>query len=76
MTQHAQPQTGFPAKLAKPAQRALTNAGYVRLEQWTRVNEAELLKLHRMGPKALGQLREALQAKGWAFANDKFADDT
>jgi hypothetical protein len=54
----------FPARLAKPAQRALASAGYTHLQQLTRVSEAELLKLHGMGPKALRQLREALTEKG------------
>ncbi|WP_035407523.1 DNA-binding protein [Bacillus sp. SJS] len=57
----------FPPKLGKPAQRALAGAGYVRLEQLTEVSEKELLKLHGMGPKAIGQLREALQEKGLSF---------
>lgn len=65
------PESDLPAKLAKPAQRALASAGYVRLEQLAQVSEAELKKLHGMGPKALGQIREALQAKGLAFAGDK-----
>jgi hypothetical protein len=59
---------GFPPKLAKPAQRALAQAGYTRLEQLSKVTEAELAKLHGMGPKAIGQLREALTAVGKSFA--------
>lgn len=58
----------FPAGLSKPAQRALAAAGYTRLEQLAAVSEADLLKLHGMGPKALGQLRQALAAKGMSFA--------
>jgi len=58
----------LPAGLAKPAQRALAAAGYVGLEQLTRVSEDEILKLHGMGPKALEQLRRALAAKGLSFA--------
>ncbi|CAN5867275.1 hypothetical protein BH10CHL1_BH10CHL1_04160 [soil metagenome] len=71
VTQNNQPASDLPAKLSKPAQRALASAGYVRLEQLTQVSEAELLKFHGMGPKALGQIREALQAKGLAFAGKK-----
>jgi hypothetical protein len=55
-------------KIGAPALRALTAAGYQRLEQLTQVSEAELLKLHGMGPKAIGILRQALQEKGLAFA--------
>jgi len=53
--------------LAKPAQRALANAGYIRLEQLTKVTEAELSRLHGMGANALGRLREALTLKGLSF---------
>jgi hypothetical protein len=63
------PTTDFPPKLSKPAQRALANAGYTRLAQLTTVRESDLAKLHGMGPKALGQLREALAARGRSFAD-------
>jgi hypothetical protein len=63
--------TDFPPRLAQPALRALAGAGYTRLEQLTRVTEADLLKLHGMGPKALGLIREALKARGLAFAKPK-----
>jgi hypothetical protein len=56
----------FP-KIGKPALRALTSAGYLKLEQLTQTTEAELGKLHGMGPKALGILKEALAEKGLSF---------
>ncbi|WP_126631982.1 DNA-binding protein [Dictyobacter alpinus] len=56
-------------KLSQPAQRALIGAGYVRLEQLTKVSEADLKKLHGMGPKALVQLRDALAERGLSFAD-------
>ncbi|MGE7879380.1 DNA-binding protein [Peribacillus muralis] len=59
--------TDLPPELAKPAQRALSGAGYVKLEQFTKLSEPEILKLHGMGPKALEQLRRALAAKGLTF---------
>ena len=62
------PRFDFPAGLAQPAIRALTGAGYTRLDQLAAVSEADLLKLHGMGPKAIGILRAALKAKGLAFA--------
>lgn len=55
-------------KISAPAQRALAAAGYTHLAQLTAVSEAELLKLHGMGPKALGILRQALAAQGLSFA--------
>lgn len=57
----------FPPGIGKPALRALVGAGYTRLEQLTEVTEAELLKLHGMGPKGLRILRSALEAKGLSF---------
>ena len=54
--------------LGRPAQRALANAGYTQLEQLSAVTEAEIARLHGIGPKALGQLRQALAERGVAFA--------
>ena len=58
----------LPPGLPKPARRALAGAGYARLDRLSRVSEDELLKLHGMGPKALGQLRRALADEGKSFA--------
>ncbi|HKH83472.1 MAG TPA: hypothetical protein VKA25_07300 [Gemmatimonadales bacterium] len=44
------------------------SAGYVRLEQLAEVSEAEVLKLHGMGSKALEILRRALAARCRRFA--------
>ena len=60
----------LPQWLAQPARRALTAAGYRRLDQLTTVSEAELKKLHGVGPKALDQLRRALADKGLSFADE------
>jgi predicted flap endonuclease-1-like 5' DNA nuclease len=68
MTVPDAPTTDFPPKLGKPAERALEHAGYTALDQLTAVRERDLAKLHGMGPKALGRLREALAAQGKAFA--------
>ena len=62
-------ESDLPTELAKPARRALAGAGYVRLEQLTKVSEAEVMKLHGMGPKALDQIRRALAARGQSFAD-------
>jgi len=66
---HDQLESDLPSGLAKPAQRALAGAGYVRLEQLTKVSAADVKKLHGMGPKALDQLRRALAAKGLSFTD-------
>ncbi|MDF2923579.1 MAG: DNA-binding protein [Paenibacillaceae bacterium] len=62
---------GFPFKLSKPARQALIHAGYTRLEQLAGLKEADIAKLHGMGPKTIVQLREALAAKGMPFAEGK-----
>ena len=66
MTDQENDEPGYdlPAGLARPALRALIAAGYTRLDQLTTVKEADLLKLHGMGPKAIGLLRSALEARG------------
>src|SRR5262249_55204189 len=58
---------GFPPGVGQPALRALASAGYTSLDQLTSANEKDLAALHGMGPKALGILRSALQAKGKSF---------
>lgn len=55
-------------KLASPARRALASAGISRLEQLTRFSEADLMRLHGMGPNAVDTLRRALADKGLSFA--------
>lgn len=62
-----EPQSDLP-KLGAPARRALDAAGYTRLEQFTHVTEAKLTQLHGMGPNAIGKIRDAMEAKGLAFA--------
>ena len=51
------------------APSALAQAGYTHLKQLAGVSEAELKKLHGMGPKALDQLRRALEEMGLSFAS-------
>ncbi len=60
--------TGDLPKIGSPAQRALLAHGYTQLDQLTGVSEAEIARWHGVGPKALGLLREALVARGLAFA--------
>nr|WP_232226671.1 hypothetical protein [Rubrobacter radiotolerans] len=60
----------LPAGLGGPTRRALAAAGYTRVEQFTVVSEAEVLRLHGMGPKAVGGIRSALAARGLSFAEN------
>jgi uncharacterized protein YdhG (YjbR/CyaY superfamily) len=64
--QQPQSSSDFP-KIGSPATRALEAAGYTQLKQLTKVTESELARLHGMGPKALGLLRDALKAQGLSF---------
>lgn len=59
--------TPLPAKLAKPAQRALANADVTHLEHIAEMGEANLLKLHGIGPNAIRQLQEAMSANNFSF---------
>ncbi|MVO98389.1 DNA-binding protein [Paenibacillus lutrae] len=59
----------LPAGLSKPAQRALQRAGLLKLEQFSKVTEAEVLQLHGMGPKGIELIRRALAGEGKSFAD-------
>jgi uncharacterized protein YdhG (YjbR/CyaY superfamily) len=63
---HNDDDAGFP-KLAAPARRALSAAGYTRLDQLAQVSEPDLKKLHGMGPTAIAALRDALHERGLSF---------
>ena len=66
-----QQESDLPVGLSAPAQRALVGAGYVRLEQLTMISEAELKKLHGLGPRGIDLLRSALEEKGLSFVEGK-----
>jgi hypothetical protein len=73
MKQDEQNNSDFP-KIGAPATRALEAAGYSRLEQLTKVTEAELGQLHGMGPNALGKLSQALAERGLSFCKHSGMD--
>ncbi|MEX1180522.1 MAG: helix-hairpin-helix domain-containing protein [Cucumibacter sp.] len=54
-------------KLARPAQRALAQAGISRLGQLAKLDEAAVARLHGMGPKTMQALKLALAANGQSF---------
>jgi hypothetical protein len=60
-------EAGLPKGIGAPATRALTEAGYQKLEQLADVPVAELKRLHGVGPKALRLLQEALDSKGMSL---------
>jgi hypothetical protein len=59
----------LPAGLSAPARRALAGAGIFGLADLSARTETEVLRLHGMGPKAMGLLRAALAARGLTFAD-------
>ena len=57
----------LPPGLARPALRALAAAGYTHLDQFIRIKVADRSKLHGTGPKGIGIIRAALNARGQSF---------
>jgi uncharacterized protein YndB with AHSA1/START domain len=69
-------ESDLPSGLSQPARRALLAAGYRRLDQLAGLSEAEVKRLHGIGPNALDQLRQALAAQGQSFADGTNAPET
>jgi hypothetical protein len=59
----------LPKGLAAPSRRAPARVGFIRMEQFTGLTEAEVSQRHRMGPKAIDLIRLALAAQGLTFSN-------
>lgn len=58
------PTPGDLPKIGAPATRALANIGITTLAGVAKKSEADLTKLHGMGPKALGILKAELKKQG------------
>ena len=58
----------LPAGLAAPARRALASAEIETLDQLTKLSEAELRKLHGVGPNAVKLLLDAVHKSGRRLA--------
>ena len=67
MTTQNNPNDGFLARLSGPARGALEFAGITTLEKLATYREAEILKLHGIGPKSLPMLRQVLEEAGLTF---------
>jgi len=65
--QERKPKEGFLSLLGAPARRALENKGITTLQQLSKFSEAEILKLHGMGPSTMPKLRSALETRGLSF---------
>ncbi len=53
--------------IGKPAANALSNIGITELEQLSRIDEKNLLKIHGIGPKAASILKQALADSNLQF---------
>ena len=60
--------------LAAPARRALAQAGYTRIEQFSELTEAEVRQLHGMGPKAIEQISPCPRRHGAVLLKVTTAD--
>jgi len=56
-----------PVGLSAPAQRALVSAGIKTVKQLSKYSEAEILRLHGMGPKSIPLLKLTLKSAGLSF---------
>ena len=65
---HDLPAGDLPRSLGRPATRAFARAGLVRIDQFADVREADLRRMHGVGPKAIDGLRRTLAARGRTFA--------
>lgn len=65
---HDLPGGDLPQGLGRPAIRALARAGLVWIDQFSEVREADLRRMHGVGPKAIDGLRGALVARGRTFS--------
>lgn len=61
------PPDAFFLKLAKPAQRALTNAGITSLQQLAKYSEEKIALMHGIGPSALRVIKQELKKHGLSF---------
>jgi hypothetical protein len=61
----------FPKGMSGPSLRALHNAGVRSMAELTKWTEADLGRLHGMGPKGLRTIAIALKAQGRALKPTK-----
>ena len=53
--------------ISAPARRALERQGITSLTELSKYTEAQILKLHGMGPSTIPKLKEALKTKNLVF---------
>lgn len=67
MSKSILPESDLP-KLSAPTRRALDASGINQLAQLTQFREADIARLHGIGPNALEQLRQALATRRLTYA--------
>ena len=70
-TPDIRPVGDLPNEMGKTAVRELHNAGIRNLTEVAKHTRNELLAIHGVGPKAIGILDPALNAKGLGFADER-----
>ena len=63
--------TPIPKTLAKPAHRALASEGVTSLEQLSSFTESYILALHGVGKNGMVRLKEAMDAAGVKFSDER-----
>lgn len=66
------PEADFLSLISAPARRALESQGLITLKKLSMWREADVLKLHGIGPSAIPKLKGALKSKGLGFKNEVF----
>lgn len=61
------PEDGILSEIGAPARRALIGAGIETLIDLTGFTEAEVLRLHGMGPSAMRKIKSAMEKAGLKF---------
>lgn len=56
-------------KLAKPAQRAILNAGISTIEQLSKFSEKEVSEIHGIGKNAIIIIKQTLHENGLTFSS-------
>ena len=63
--------SSLPARIGRPALRALTAAGVTSLHDLSQWRESDLMQLHGVGARAVSLLRQALEDAGASLRQDR-----
>lgn len=60
----------LPAGLSQPALRALASAGITNLHDLTNIREADLKRMHGIGPHAMKRIKEMMDLLNLTFLDE------